>query len=75
MSFKDVLTTLVKLESVASCQSVASWVSMELTLNAFAVALKLTAMFVALLVGYVIEGVLTDGVSTVVKEDGVLQLP
>ena len=50
----------MKLESVASCQSVASCVSVPLMLNVFAIALKLIAIFVALLLGDVIEGVLTS---------------
>ena len=60
---------------MASCQSVASWVSVPLTLNAFATALKLTAIFVAPLVGDVIEGVTITGAATAVKEDAELQLP
>ena len=62
----------MKLESVASCQSVASWVSVPLIANAEPIALKVIAIFTALLLGEVMLGVVTSPGEDVVNNTGSL---
>ena len=66
----------MKVLFVAICQSVPKCVSVPLATEKEELVIdRLELTFVVPLVGDVMEGVVTDGAATVVKEDAELQLP